>query len=69
MPYLLENLQIFNDMFTPLGLNHTHKTRAATNHFFFDIPQRQTTHYGTYSTTSMASSAWTDLQKTPLKTS
>ena len=40
MPYLLENLQIFNDMFTPLGLNHTHKTRAATNHFFFLISLR-----------------------------
>ena len=29
-------------MFTPLGLNHTHNTRAATNHFL-DIPQRQAT--------------------------
>ena len=29
-------------MFTPLGLNHTHNTRAATNHFL-DIPQGQAT--------------------------
>ena len=57
-----ENLQIFNDMFTPLGLNHTHNTRAATN-YLFDIPQRQITHYGTYSMTSIALSAWNDLQK------
>ena len=46
--------------FTPLGLNHTHNICAATN---LDIPLRQTTHYGTYSMTSIASSAWTDLQR------
>ena len=51
-----ENLQIFNDMFTPLGLNHTHNTHATTNHLL-DIPQRQTTHYETYSMTSIGSSA------------
>ena len=39
-----ENLQIFHDMFTPLGLNYTHITCAATKHL--DIPQRQTTRYG-----------------------
>ena len=54
-------------MFIPLGLNHTHNTRAATNHLpdipqrqtiqLPDIPQRQTIHYGTYSTTSIASSS------------
>ena len=51
-----ENLQIFNDMFAPLGLNHTHNTRAATNHLL-DITKRQITHYGTYSMTSIASAA------------
>ena len=54
-------------MFTPLGLNHTHNTRAATNHLpdiplrqtihLPNIPQRQTIHYGTYSITSIASSS------------
>ena len=55
-----ENLQIFNNMFTSLGINHTHNTRAATNHLL-DIPQKQTTHYGTYSMTSTASVTWNDL--------
>ena len=57
-----ENLHIFHDMFTPLGLNHTHNTCAATNHL-----QRQTTHYGTYSVTSIASSAWNDLQRNTIE--
>ena len=57
-----EHLQIFNDMFTPLGLNHTHNTCAATNHLL-DIPQRQTTHCGTYSMTFIASSTWNDFQR------
>ena len=62
----LINFQIFN-MFTPLGLNHAHNTRAATNHLpdiplrqtihLPNIPQRQTIHYGTYSITSIASSS------------
>ena len=60
-----ENLQIDNDMFTLLGLNHTHNTRAAINHL--DIPQRQTTHYGTYSVTSIASSAWDNLQRNTIE--
>ena len=47
-------------MFTSLGINHTHNTRAATNHLL-DIPQKQTTHYGTYSMTSTASVTWNDL--------
>ena len=34
-----ENLQIFNNMFTPLGVKHTHNTRAATNHLL-DIPRK-----------------------------
>ena len=55
-------------MFTPLGLNHTHNTCAATNHLL-DIPQRQTTHYGTYSITSIASSTWNDLQRNTFQTS
>ena len=42
-----ENLQIFNDMFAPLDLNHTYSTCTATNQLF-DIPQRQTILYGTY---------------------
>ena len=52
-----ENLQIFNGMFTPLGINHTHNTRAATNHLL-GIPRKQATHYGTYSMTSTASATW-----------
>ena len=47
-------------MFTPLGINHTHNTCAATN-CLPDIPQKQTTHYGTYSMTSTASVTWNDL--------
>ena len=47
-------------MFTPLGIYHTRTTRAATNHLL-DIPQKQTTHYGTYSMTSTASVTWNDL--------
>ena len=46
-------------MFTPLGLNHTHH--------LLDIPQRQTTHYGTYSIASIASSAWNDLQRNTIE--
>lgn len=38
-----ENLQILNNMFTPLGINHTHNTCAAANHLL-DISQNQTTH-------------------------
>ena len=50
------NLQIFNGMFTPLGLNHIHNTRAAANHFL-DVPQKQTTHYGmTFKETPMKTS-------------
>ena len=55
-------------MFTSSGLNHTHNTRAATNHLL-DIPQRQTTRYGTYSMKSITSSGWNDLQRNTLKTS
>ena len=43
-----ENLQIFNNMFNPLGINHTHNTCTAINHLL-DIPRKQITHYGTYS--------------------
>ena len=53
-------------MFTPLGLNHTHNTRAASNQLL-DIPQRQTTHYGIYSITSIASSTWNDLQRNTIE--
>ena len=49
-------------MINPLGLNHTYNTCAATNHLL-DIPRGQTTHYGTYSITSIASSTWNDLQR------
>ena len=49
-------------MFTPLDLNYTHNTRAATNQLF-DTPQRQATHYGTYSMTSIVSSVWNDLER------
>ena len=55
-----ENLPIFNNMFTSLGINHTHNTSAATNHLL-DIPQKQTTHYGTYSMTCTASVTWNDI--------
>ena len=47
-------------MFTSLGINHTHNTRAATNHLL-DIPRKQTTHYGTYSMTCTASVTWNDI--------
>ena len=47
-------------MFTSLGINHTHNTRAATNHLL-DIPQKQATHYGTYSMTCTASVTWNDI--------
>ena len=53
-------------MFSPLGLNHIHNTRAATNHLL-DIPQGQTTHYGTYSMRSIASSALNDLQRNTIE--
>ena len=43
-----ENVVIFNDMFTPLNLNHNRNTRAAINHLL-DIPQKQACHNGTYS--------------------
>ena len=56
-----ENLQVFN-IFTTLGLNHTQNTCAATSHLL-DISQKQTTHYDTFSMTSIASSAWNDLQR------
>ena len=61
-----ENLQIFNDMFTPFSLNYTHNICPATNHLH-DIPQRQTTHYKTYFMTSIASSAWNDLQRNTIE--
>ena len=61
-----ENSQIFKDMLAPLGLNHTHNTRAATNHLL-DIPQRHTAHYGTCSMTSIASSTWNDLQRNTIE--
>ena len=53
-------------MFTPLGLNHTNNARVATNHLL-DIPQRQTTHFGTYSITLAALSAWNYLQRDIIK--
>ena len=52
-------------MLTSLGINHTHNTCAATN--LLDIPQRQTTHYVTYSMTSTASVTWNDLLKSTSK--
>ena len=55
-----ENLQVFNNIFIPLGINHTHNTRAAADHLF-DIPQKKTTHYGTYSVTPTASVTCNDL--------
>ena len=55
-----KNLQIFNNMFTSLDINHTHNTRAVTNHLL-GIPRKQTTHYETYSMTSSASVTWNDL--------
>ena len=47
-------------MFTPLSINHTYNTCTATNHLF-DIPQKQTTHYGTYSITLTVSVTWNAL--------
>ena len=55
-----ENVVIFNNMFTPLNLNHDHNTRAAINHLL-DIPQKQTCHYGTYSMVFTASKIWNDI--------
>ena len=55
-----ENEVIFNNMFTPLNLNHDHNTRAAINHLL-DIPQKQTCHYGTYSMVFTASKIWNDI--------
>ena len=55
-----KNLQIFNNMFTSLGISHTHNTRVATNHLL-DILRKQNTHYGTYSMTSTASVTWNNL--------
>ena len=55
-----ENLQIFINMFTPLGINHTHNTRAATNHFLVG-PQKQNAHHGTYSMPSNASVTYSNL--------
>ena len=53
-------MTFFNNMFTPLGINHTHNTHAATNHLF-GIPQNRAIYYGTYSLTSIASVTWNDL--------
>ena len=54
------NVVIFNNMFTPLNLNHDRNTRAAINHLL-DIPQKQTCHYGTYSMVFTASKMWNDI--------
>ena len=62
-----EKLQIFNNMFTALGINHTHNIHAATNHLL-GIPQKQTTHYGTYFITSTASVTWNNLLRTQIQT-
>ena len=68
MPSLLEsplrkrNVVIFNNMFTPLNLNHDHNTCAAVNHLV-DIHQKQTCHYGTYSMVFTASKIWNILRK------
>ena len=55
-----ENVVIFNDMFTPLNLNHNHVTRAVINHLL-DTPQKQTCHYRTYSIIFTASKVWNDV--------
>ena len=55
-------------MFTPLGLNHTNNARVATNHLL-DIPQRQTTHFGTYSITLIHYQPGITFKETSLKTS
>ena len=56
----LENVVNFNNMFTPLNLNHDHDTCAAMNHFL-NIPQKQTCHYGTYSMVFTASKIWNEI--------
>ena len=62
-----KNLQIFNNMFTSLGINCTQKhNRAATNHLL-DIPWKQASHYGTYSMTSTASVTWNDLLRNTIQ--
>ena len=55
-----ENVVIFNNMFTPLNLNHDHNTCATINNLL-DIPQKQTCHYGTYSMVFTASKIWNDI--------
>ena len=55
-----ENVVIFNNIFTPLNLNHDRNTLAAINHLF-DILQKQTCHYGTYSLVFTASKIWNDI--------
>ena len=54
-----KNVVIFN-MFTPLFLNHNHNTCAAINHLL-GIPQKQTSHYRTYSIVFTASKVWNDI--------
>ena len=59
------NLQIFNNIFTPLsinciGINHSHSSRAAKYHLL-DIPQKECTYYGNYSMTSIVSVTWIEL--------
>ena len=61
-PLRQENVVIFNNMFTPLNLNHDHNTRAAINHLL-DIPQKQTCLYETYSIVFSASKIWNDILK------
>ena len=53
-----ENLKIFNNMFTPLGINHTHNTRYC--HKSFPCNTRNT-HHGTYSMFSTASLTYSSL--------
>ena len=53
------NVVIFNNMFTPLNLNHDHNTCAAIK-LLLDILQKQTCHYGTYSMIFKASKIWND---------
>ena len=61
-----ENLQIFNNIFTPLGIshsiviNHSHSSRVAKYHLL-DIPQKECTYYGNYSMTSTVSVNWIEL--------
>ena len=61
-PLRQENVVIFNNMFTPLNLNHDHNTRAAIN-YLLDIPQKQICHYETYSMVFSASNIWNDILK------